>query len=127
MSCAGNHVNNIAVMREDFWQSQDDIFYALIGRQQAKREQNIFSFRPEAVLVEVWIGEGQIGDAMRNQIDLVARNVEHFLQDLCGVPAHDDHAVRKGRNLFHHRALVGIWIAKYRVQRGCDRHLQSPQ
>src|SRR6202011_5087454 len=73
VSCASNHVNNIAVARQNVWQSLDDIFYALIGREQAKREQNVFSFRSEPILVEVGISERQIGDAMWNQIDLVDR------------------------------------------------------
>ncbi len=71
----------------------DDVFYALIGRQQAKREQDILSFRSETIFVKVGISEGQIGDAMGNQVNLVGRDAEDFLQDLRGMLAHDDHAV----------------------------------
>src|SRR6202022_453230 len=38
VSGAGNHVNDIAVTRQDFWESLNDVFYALIRREQAKRE-----------------------------------------------------------------------------------------
>jgi tRNA G46 methylase TrmB len=44
----------------------DDILYALIRREQTKRQHNVFSFRSEAILVEIGIGKGQIRDAVRN-------------------------------------------------------------
>ncbi len=127
MSYTGYHVYNIAVARQDSWQGFYDVFYALIPREQAKCEQNILSLGSEAILVEIGVRERQIGDAMRNQIDLFDWNVEHFLQDLCGGLAHDDQAVRKRRDFLHHRALVGSWIAKHGVQRRDERYAQVPQ
>src|SRR5258708_28034908 len=40
---AGNHINGIPVTWQDAWQSLDYIFDALVGGEQSKREQNIFS------------------------------------------------------------------------------------
>ena len=90
MRYAGNHVDHVAVARQNLRQRFDYVFHSLIRRQQPKREQNFFSFRSESVLVKTRIGERQIWDAMRNQIDLVGRNVKHFLQNLRGLLAHHD-------------------------------------
>src|ERR1700731_2901501 len=127
VSYTGNHVYNIHVTRQDFWQGFYDIFYSLIGREQAKGQQNALPLRSEAILVEIGIRERQIGDAMGNQIDLFDWHLEYFLQNLCRVLAHDDQAVRKCRNFLHHRALVGSWIAKHGMQSGYERHPQVPQ
>ena len=53
--------------------------------------------------------------------------MKHFLQNFRGLLAHDNQSVRQRHNLFHHRALIWIWIAKYRVQRRHDRHVKAPQ
>src|SRR5271157_1713242 len=64
---------------------------------------------------------------MGDQIDLVDRNVEHFLQDIHGLLAHDDQAVGKGHNFLHHRAFIGIWFAKHGVQCCSERHFEAPK
>ena len=61
---------------KDAGQGLNDVFDALVRRQQAKSQQNFLSFRPEAVLVEIGIGERQIGNAVRDQIDLGDRDAE---------------------------------------------------
>jgi len=69
------------VAREDCRQGLDDVFYALVRREQAKREQNFFAFGSEGILIEVGVGEGQVRNTVWNQIDLGGRDVEHFLQN----------------------------------------------
>ncbi len=80
----------------------------------------MLAFRPEAIFVEVGISERQIGNPMRNQIDFGNRNMEHFLENLRRLPAHDDQAVRQSCNFLHHGALIGIRLAEYRMQSGDD-------
>src|SRR5580692_7624750 len=124
---AGNHVKHVAVALENLWQRFYDVLYSFVRREQSKRQQNLFSLRPEPVFVKTWVGERQIGDAMWNQVDLLGRNLKHFLQDRRGLLAHDDQAVRKRRNLRHHPALVGIWLTQDCVQGRSERHPQSSQ
>jgi len=122
-----NHIHNIAVLRQDARQRLNHVFDAFVRRQQAKREHDDFSFRAEAILVKVGIDERNVGDPVRNQVDLVARDTEDLLQDLSGVLAHHNHAVRQTRDFFHHHALIGIWLAQDRVQRCHNGHVKAAQ
>jgi hypothetical protein len=64
---------------------------------------------------------------MRNQFDLLGRDIEDFLQDTRGVLAHDDKALGACGNLAHYHPLVQIRFTKHRMQ-CCDyRHLKILQ
>ena len=76
VSYAGHHVNNIGVACQNLRQCFDNVFNSLVRRKQSEREQNFFPFGAESVLVKTRIGKRQIGDAVRNQIDLVRGNVK---------------------------------------------------
>ena len=54
MGDAGNHINDIAVAGQDVRQGLDDVFDALVWREQTERKQDILAFRPERILVESW-------------------------------------------------------------------------
>src|SRR5437762_11476198 len=79
---AGNHVNNIAVPRQNGRHRLDYVFDALVWREQAEREQHIFSFGSEAILEETGIGKRQIGDPVGDEIDLVRRRSEEHTSEL---------------------------------------------
>src|SRR5882672_7774372 len=103
---AGNHVNGITVTRQDTRQSLDYVFYTLVWGEQSKREQNVFSLRSESILIKIRIGKVQIGDTVGNEIDFVGRDLEDFLQNIGGLPAHDNQAVQQSCNLLHDHSLV---------------------
>jgi hypothetical protein len=64
---------------------------------------------------------------MRNQIDFGNGNAEDFLQNVGRLPAHNDQAIGQCSDFFHYRSLIGIRLAKNRVQ-GCNHgHLQATQ
>ena len=64
---------------------------------------------------------------MRHHVDLAARHLEDFLQELGRELAHDNEAVGKLCDLFHDHQLVGIWLAQNRMQRCHHGHLQAAQ
>ena len=69
----------------------------------------------------------QIGDAVRNQIDLAGRDFEDLLQHARGVLAHDDKALGACGDLVHNNPLVEIRLAKDSMQ-SCDyRHAKMLQ
>jgi hypothetical protein len=56
---------------------------------------NRLSFHAEAVLVEIGIQKRQVWDSLWHHVDLAARHLEDFLQELRRQLAHDDEAVGK--------------------------------
>src|ERR1700739_1943402 len=94
MGDAGNHIHHIAVLRQDSRQRLDDVFDALVWREQSKREQNFFSLSSKGILVETWVRESQMRNAMWDQINLGNWHMEYFLQDFRRLAAHHDQAVR---------------------------------
>ena len=121
---AGNHVNNIAVPRQNARHRLDYVFDSLVWREQAEREQHIFSFGSESILVETGIGKWHIGDSVGDEIDLVRRDVKHFFKDIGRLLAHDNETIRQSRNFRHHCALIDVGLAKDRVQRRDHGHLK---
>src|ERR1700675_633220 len=63
---AGDHVDDVFVARQDFGQGLDDVFYDLVGREQSKREQNVFAFGSEGIFIEIGVRESEVRDAMWN-------------------------------------------------------------
>ena len=61
---------------------------------------------------------------MRHHVDLAARHLEDFLQELGRQLAHDNESVREFCDLLHDQHLVRIWLTQNGVQRGNHRHLQ---
>jgi len=111
---AGNHVNNIAVPRQNARHRLDYVFDALVWREQAEREQHIFSFSSKAILEETGIGKRQIGDPVGDEIDFVRRDVKHFSQNIGGLLAHDNESIRQSRN-FRHQPCVDRCLGSRRT------------
>jgi len=85
MRGACNHVDSIAVSGEDARHRLDHAFEPFVGRKQSKRKKDALALAREATFIEVRLLKRQIGDAMRNQIDLLGRDAEDLLEDTRGV------------------------------------------
>ena len=127
VSGARNHIDSIAVTGEDAGHRLDHAFESFVRGKQPKREKDALALASEAILIEARLLKRQVGDAMRNQLDLLGRDPEDLLQDTRGVLAHDDEAVGSCSNLVHYNPLVQIWFAKHRMQRCDDRHFKVLQ
>ena len=79
---ARDDVDDILVLGQNLRQRLNDVFDSLVRREQSEREQHRLSFHAEAVLVEIGIEEWQVGNAVRNHVDLAAGHFEDFLQEL---------------------------------------------
>ena len=83
--------------------------------------------RREFVLVIVRIGKGHVGDAVRNQINLVLRRFVNAAKKLNTLFGHGHDARRKVDHLLEHQLLFARRIAQDRMQ-GCDyRHSEISQ
>ncbi len=69
----------------------------------------------------------QVRNAMRDQIDLLGRNVENLPQNPRGVLAHHDKALGECGNVDHHNTLVRIRFTKHSVQSCQYRHFKELQ
>ena len=123
MRRAEHDIDDVRMPPENRRQRLDDIFDALVRREQAESEQHRLPFHAEDVLVEIRVNERHVDHAMRDEIDLRRVHAVDGLQHVPSALRHDDEAVRERIELFHHRALVGIWLAQDRVQR---RHHRLP-
>ena len=127
MSGARNHVDNIAVVGQDARHGSNRAFEPFVGRKQPKSEKDTLALARETLLIYVRLLKRQAGDAMRNQFDLLCRDIEDLLQDTRGVLAHDDEALRACGNALHYIPLVRIRFTKHRMQ-SCDyRHVKVLQ
>src|ERR1041385_6738145 len=82
MSRPGHEIDDVLVFRQNLRHGLNYIFDALVRRKQAEGEQHRFSFNAETVLVEIGIEEGKVRNAVWNHVDLAARDLKNFLQEL---------------------------------------------
>ena len=75
-------VDDVRICRHDVRECLDDIFDALVRRQQSEGQQHHFALDAEAVFVEVRINKRHIRDAVRDQVDLVRAHAVNLLQKL---------------------------------------------
>ena len=115
------------MLRQNRRQCPNHVLNPLVRRQQAECEQHELALRAKPVFEIVGIHERKIGHAVRNNIDLSARNRIHFAQEAGRLLAHHNKAIGKLRNLFQHGALIRIGIAQDCVKRCNQRHLQLVQ
>ena len=78
---------------EHFGQGPNDVFDAFVPSQQAEGQEDRPALHAEIVLVEVRIGEGDVVDAVRDQIDFVFRDPVQLAQKLLPLLAHHHDAV----------------------------------
>src|SRR5579863_594570 len=124
---ARRHVDNIFVLRQNVRQCPNDVFDSLVRREQAEGEEYRFPFHAKAFLIEIGIQKWQVGNAMRNQVDLAAGYFEYLLQELGRQLAHHDQAVRQGHDLLHDPPLVRTGFAKDGVESGDERHAETAE
>src|ERR1035438_8066358 len=72
-------IRNIAVLRQNARQGLYDCFNSLIWREQAEGQQYRFVSDSEAVLVKIRINKRQVGNPMRDDVNLCRRNLEDLL------------------------------------------------
>ena len=121
---ACNDVHDVLVSRQYLWKGLNNVFDALVGREQTEREQYSLPFYIKAVFVEIGIEKWQVRNAVRNHVNLAARHFEDLLQELGGELTHHDEAVGKLCDFFHYHSLIGARFAENRVQGGHHGHLQ---
>jgi hypothetical protein len=127
MGSARDNIDNVLVLRQDLGQSTNHIFNPFVWGEQPECKQDRLAFDTEAVLIEVGIQKREIGNAMRNHVDLAAPDFVDFLQELGRQLAHDNEAIGKLSDLFHDHQLVGVGFPQNRVQGGHHGHLQTLQ
>ena len=108
MGRSRDDVGNILVPGQNLRQRLNYVFDSLIRREQAERKKNRLPFHSKAVLIEIRIQKWQVWNSMRHHVDLAARHLKDFLQELGRQLAHDNEAVGEFRDLFHHHQLSGF-------------------
>ena len=69
MRGAEDDVNHLGMLHGDAQQGADTVFDALTGREQAEGQQNRPPGHAELVLVKIWIDEGDVRNAVRDDGD----------------------------------------------------------
>ena len=110
-----NDVDHVGMACQDRRQGLDDIFDALVGRQQAECQEHELPFDPKMVLVKARVDKRHIGNSVRNKVDLFLGNVINIAEETGPAMAHDHQAVRQGGQLVQNPALSGIRLAQNRV------------
>src|ERR1035437_241147 len=122
VSGACNDVDDIAMPGQNTRQRMNHTFESLIGRQQAKCEQNLLSCGCGDDLVNLQRCNGQVGYAMGNQVDLVFGNSKYVLKKSARVLAHHDKPLGSCGDLLEDISLIGIRLTKNRMQSCHNRH-----
>ncbi len=73
------------------------------------------------------IDKRHIGNAMGNQINLLARNSEYILQESRRVLAHDNKTIRARGDFLHHDKLIDVGLTKNRMKSRHHGHFQVLQ
>jgi len=92
---------------------------ALVGREQAKRQEHGLAGDAELILA---IAFGQARDPVRDQIDLRTRYSMNFVEERRTFRRHHDESRRQLGELVHHAALADVRRFEDRVEGGDDRH-----
>ena len=127
MRLAEHDVNDVWKFADDVRQRAQGVFDALVRREQPEREQDLFARDAELVLEIIRVGEGHVGDAVRDEVNLVFRRMINVAQKFASAFAHHDEARRAADQLAHDSALIRVRLAQDRMQRGDDGHVQFAQ
>ena len=127
MGRAEDDVHHVRMLRQNSGQGGDDIFDPFVRREQAKTEQDDFALDAEQVFVKTRIHKGHIGDAVRDQIDLLRRHADR--------PSCRNSAPRslmttnrsEGPRLLSNTSSLSGRVAQNGVQGRDDRHAQFTQ
>ena len=100
---------------------------ALVGRQKTERQDHRLSGEAEFCLGVMRFEKRDVGDAVRDDLDLARRHVMHRAQELVAFLRHDDELGRRVDDLAHHVVLGGRRLREHGVKGGHDRHFQARQ
>ena len=124
---ARDHVDNVLVTGEDARQGANHALEPLVGRQQAKGEQYKLSREAERVFVSLRLHEGQVGNAVRYQIDLFSRHCKYIVQNTRRVVAHHNKTIRERGDLLHDHSLIAVRLTENGMERCYHRHREALQ
>ena len=122
MRGAEYEINDVRVPPHNFRKRLDDVLDALARPEQSEGEQHLLSLDAKLRLVNARIGERDVRDAVRNQINLRRRHRVDFAQHLRAFVRHYHHAIAESHDFVHHLALRGARVAQHRVQCRHHRH-----
>ena len=100
---------------------------ALARRQQAERQDDELAGEAEFGLRLIRLDEGEVGNAVRYDLDLFRRNPIHGVQQLTALLGHHDDLRRRIDDPIHDRVLGRCRLGEDRVKRRDDRHGQARQ
>src|ERR1700683_756347 len=112
---ACDDVDHVLVTGEDTRQGPNHALKSLVWRQQAKGEQYKLFCIGESIPGTLRLHEGQVGNAVRHQIDLFPRHSKYISQNTRRVLAHHNKTIRERGDLLHDNELIGIWLTENRV------------
>jgi hypothetical protein len=127
MGDAEQDVHRLRIALQNGGHGLDDILDALVRREQSKGKQDQLALHAEAVLVKVGVHKGDVGNAVRDPVDLILGYLVSLPQEPGAALTHDDQPIRALGQLFHDAALIRIRLAQDGVQRGHHRHAQLAQ
>ena len=79
---AQNDVDDIGKLRHEFRKRVEHVFDAFVRRKQSESQQHLLALHAKLVLVKIRSNKRDVGNAMRNEIDLCRRRLVNLLQDL---------------------------------------------
>ena len=124
MRRAQDDINDVREFRQNLRESVQDMLNSLVGRKQPEGEQHRPSFHAKLVLVIIGIHKRDVGNAMRNEVDLGGGRPVNILQHLASAFGHGHQPGRVRDQFLHHAPLGVVGLAQEGMERGDDGHFQ---
>src|SRR4029077_21058626 len=121
------YVNDIGKLAYDCWQRVEYVFDTLVWREKAKGEQDGAPFHTKFVLRIIRIGKGHVGNAVRDQIDLVNRGLINIAEKLNTLFGHGHDTSRELNHFLKDPLLFDRGVVQNRMQGGYHRHPEISQ
>ena len=100
---------------------------ALVGGKQSEGEGDDLALQAELVFVKVGVHEGDVGDAVRDEVNFFFGDAVEVAKEGDGAAAHDDEAIGELGQLEEDLALVGVGLFEDGVEGGDDGHAEFAQ
>src|SRR5438477_2917328 len=127
MSCAEDDVGGARTRLNYSRHGIDHILDAFVRRKEAEGENNCLSAEAKLCFDLLRFEKWEIGDSMRDELDLAIRHVINGTEYVATLLRHDDEFGRITIDLTHHLALKGSRICEDRMKRRNDRHFEARQ
>ena len=127
MGRAEDDIYQVWVLGQNVRQRVEHVLDALARREQAEGQQHFFAFHPKFVLMEIGIDKRHVGNPMRDNVDLLRRDIVDLLQELAAMLRHHYKPGRERHQFLDDPAVLGSRLAEDRVQCRHHRHFQRPQ